>query len=67
MSSVLPWSNASNGNDGFYSGVLAHTDYELSPWWRVDLLSPYCVTSVYFMNRGDATTEECEFITLSST
>ncbi|KAL3064838.1 hypothetical protein OYC64_000963 [Pagothenia borchgrevinki] len=53
-----PFSSASNAIDGnrnnhFLSGSCTHTDEESNPWWRVDLLEPYVVTSVHIYNRGD--------------
>ncbi|XP_075937241.1 uncharacterized protein LOC142937972 [Anarhichas minor] len=47
--------NAIDGNrDGIYaSGSCTHTDLETNPWWRVDLLDSYIVTSVVITNRGD--------------
>ncbi|XP_071381688.1 fucolectin-1-like [Centroberyx affinis] len=32
--------------------LCAHTNEEFNPWWRVDLLGVYAVTSVRFTNRG---------------
>ncbi|XP_033958263.1 fucolectin-1-like [Pseudochaenichthys georgianus] len=48
-------SNAIDGNrdNMFFSGSCTHTDAESNPWWRVDLLEPYVVTSVIISNRGD--------------
>nr|XP_029537549.1 uncharacterized protein LOC115142234 [Oncorhynchus nerka] len=52
------WSHASNAIDGnrdshFYHGSCTHTDSQTNPWWRVDLLDTYIVTSVTITNRGD--------------
>ncbi|XP_034001797.1 fucolectin-4-like [Trematomus bernacchii] len=52
------FSSASNAIDGnrynhFQSGSCTHTDEESNPWWRVDLLEPYVVTSIIISNRGD--------------
>ncbi|KAL3059702.1 hypothetical protein OYC64_014324 [Pagothenia borchgrevinki] len=48
-------SSAIDGNrdNKFDSGSCTHTDPESDPWWRVDLLEPYIVTSVIISNRGD--------------
>ncbi|XP_031723215.1 uncharacterized protein LOC116394327 [Anarrhichthys ocellatus] len=47
--------NAIDGNrEGIYaSGSCSHTDQETNPWWRVDLLESYIVTSVIISNRVD--------------
>ncbi|KAI4811411.1 hypothetical protein KUCAC02_014321 [Chaenocephalus aceratus] len=52
-------SNAIDGNrdNHFFSGSCSHTDKESNPWWRVDLLEPYVVTSVIISNRGDCCSE----------
>ncbi|XP_035862258.1 fucolectin-1-like [Sander lucioperca] len=42
-----------NRESGFHSGSCTHTDEESNPWWRVDLLESYIVTSVIITNRGD--------------
>ncbi|XP_032373501.1 fucolectin-5 isoform X4 [Etheostoma spectabile] len=42
-----------NRESGFHSGSCTHTDEEANPWWRVDLLESYVVTSVIVTNRGD--------------
>ncbi|XP_042345192.1 fucolectin-5-like isoform X2 [Plectropomus leopardus] len=42
-----------NRNSHFHSGSCTHTDEEHDPWWRVDLLESYIVTSVIITNRGD--------------
>nr|AEA39707.1 F-type lectin [Epinephelus coioides] len=48
-------SSAIDGNreSNFHSGSCTHTDEEYSPWWRVDLLESYIVTSVIITNRRD--------------
>ncbi|KAK9514331.1 hypothetical protein VZT92_027806 [Zoarces viviparus] len=48
-------SNAIDGNReaNFHLGSCTHTDQETNPWWRVDLLESYIVTSVTITNRGD--------------
>ncbi|XP_041963481.1 fucolectin-6-like [Alosa sapidissima] len=56
-----PWSahsDAHNAIDGnrdphFFHGSCTATDRQSYPWWRVDLLSPYIITSVVITNRGD--------------
>ncbi|KAK1880587.1 Fucolectin-4 [Dissostichus eleginoides] len=52
-------SNAIDGNreNRFHSGSCTHTVGESNPWWRVDLLEPYIVTSVIISNRGDCCSE----------
>ncbi|KAL3064842.1 hypothetical protein OYC64_000964 [Pagothenia borchgrevinki] len=52
-------SSAIDGNrdNKFHSGSCTHTDAESNPWWRVDLLEPYIVTSVIISNRGDCCSE----------
>ncbi|KAI4811419.1 hypothetical protein KUCAC02_014328 [Chaenocephalus aceratus] len=46
-----------NRDNDFHSGSCSHTDAESDPWWRVDLLEPYVVTSVTISNRGDCCPE----------
>ncbi|KAJ1158340.1 hypothetical protein NDU88_011031, partial [Pleurodeles waltl] len=52
MSSQLPDTNIGhfghamnaidgNMNSNYHQGSCSHTDREMSPWWRVDLLVPY--------------------------
>ncbi|KAF3839211.1 hypothetical protein F7725_017928 [Dissostichus mawsoni] len=52
-------SSAIDGNreNKFHSGSCSHTDAESNPWWRVDLLEPYIVTSVIISNRADCCSE----------
>jgi hypothetical protein len=46
-------------NDGNYeqnhqdAGVCSHTNYNVNPWWKVDLLQPYDIEYVKIYNRGD--------------
>nr|Q9I926.1 RecName: Full=Fucolectin-6; Flags: Precursor [Anguilla japonica]BAB03528.1 fucolectin-6 [Anguilla japonica] len=52
------FSHASNAIDGnqdsyFYHGSCTHTSGGANPWWRVDLLQEYKITSVTITNRGD--------------
>ncbi|XP_075937416.1 uncharacterized protein LOC142938089 [Anarhichas minor] len=51
--------NAIDGNrdTNFHLGSCTHTDEETNPWWRVDLLDSYIVTSVIITNRGDCCEE----------
>ncbi|XP_039662035.1 uncharacterized protein LOC120562388 isoform X1 [Perca fluviatilis] len=34
-------------------GSCTHTDYDLKPWWRLDLLKTYQINNVTITNRGD--------------
>ncbi|XP_034001616.1 fucolectin-4-like [Trematomus bernacchii] len=54
--------NAIDGNNDnkFDSGSCTHTDAESNPWWRVDLLEPYIVTSVIISNRGDCCSDRLQ-------
>ncbi|XP_053183284.1 fucolectin-2-like [Scomber japonicus] len=47
--------NAIDGNRDarFTSGSCTHTAQMTNPWWRVDLLENYMVTTVIITNRGD--------------
>eukprot|EP00064_Thunnus_orientalis_P022813 superscaffoldBa00008039_g23033 len=47
--------NAIDGNreSHFPAGSCSHTIAQTNPWWRVDLLESYVVTSVIVTNRGD--------------
>ncbi|KAG9345090.1 hypothetical protein JZ751_009631 [Albula glossodonta] len=51
--------NAIDGNrKGHYlSGSCTHTNAQADPWWRVDLLRKYKVTSVTVTNREDCCAE----------
>ncbi|XP_054478167.1 pentraxin fusion protein-like [Anoplopoma fimbria] len=42
-----------NSNSDFHAGSCTHTDEQTNPWWRVDLLESYIVTSVIITNRED--------------
>ncbi|XP_027141984.1 fucolectin-7 [Larimichthys crocea] len=46
-------SNAIDGNrdSNFHAGSCTHTAAQTNPWWRVDLLEPYIVTSIIITNR----------------
>ncbi|XP_042279125.1 fucolectin-7-like [Thunnus maccoyii] len=56
-----PWyvfgaaSNAIDGNreSDYMAGSCSHTIPQTNPWWRVDLMESYVVTSVIITNRGD--------------
>ncbi|TDH11324.1 hypothetical protein EPR50_G00059790 [Perca flavescens] len=47
--------NAIDGNreSDYWAGSCTHTDVQTNPWWRVDLLESYIVTSIIITNRGD--------------
>ncbi|XP_056381042.1 uncharacterized protein LOC130276137 [Hyla sarda] len=51
--------NAIDGSPGtiYLSGHCSHTDLEIEPWWRVDLMHVYNVTKVKIANRGDCCQE----------
>ncbi|XP_034089821.1 fucolectin-5-like [Gymnodraco acuticeps] len=49
-----------NRDNHFHSGSCSHTDAESNPWWRVDLLEPYVVTSVIISNRLDCCSERLD-------
>ncbi|XP_029927572.1 fucolectin-1-like [Myripristis murdjan] len=61
-----PWtgySAASNAIDGnrqsqFMAGSCSTTEYQTNPWWRVDLLDSYIITSIIITVRGDCCAEE---------
>jgi len=47
--------SASYANDGYYSFMLpfaAQTQYQVNPWWRVNLEHVYCVWAVNILNAG---------------
>ncbi|XP_003450306.1 fucolectin-4 [Oreochromis niloticus] len=52
-------SNAIDGNreSRFDHGSCSHTATETNPWWRVDLLESYIITSMSITNRGDCCDE----------
>ncbi|XP_035276816.1 fucolectin-7-like isoform X1 [Anguilla anguilla] len=55
---LAAFSHASNAIDGnrdsyFFHGSCTHTSGGANPWWRVDLLQVYTITSVTITNRGD--------------
>ncbi|XP_063735002.1 pentraxin fusion protein-like [Eleginops maclovinus] len=43
-----------NRDSNYYSGSCTATTEMTNPWWRVDLLESYIITSIIFTNRGDA-------------
>ncbi|XP_028436274.1 fucolectin-1-like [Perca flavescens] len=47
--------NAIDGNheSDYYAGSCTRTDEQTNPWWRVDLLESYIVTSIIITNRRD--------------
>ncbi|KAL6462423.1 hypothetical protein MHYP_G00288450 [Metynnis hypsauchen] len=56
------FSHAYNGIDGntesnYNRGSCTATEAQQNPWWRVDLLGDYTVTSVTIYNRGDCCAE----------
>ncbi|XP_026117591.1 fucolectin-4-like [Carassius auratus] len=60
-STYYTW-GASNAIDGIrYAPVPAstcsHTDIELNPWWRLDLLDSYYISNVTITNRKDCCSE----------
>lgn len=42
-----------NRNSVFAADSCTHTDKQTNPWWRVDLLDSYIITSIEVTNRGD--------------
>ena len=58
VSSVFPgsWSDdpaveATGGNDGLLNGAYGfHTNWEVDPWWQVDLLSEHEISSIILYN-----------------
>uniref|UniRef100_A0A8C6TQN6 Si:ch211-215k15.4 n=1 Tax=Neogobius melanostomus TaxID=47308 RepID=A0A8C6TQN6_9GOBI len=54
-------SNAIDGNreSNYHAGSCTHTIItQTNPWWRVDLLEHYIVTSITITNRGDCCAEK---------
>ncbi|XP_070767436.1 uncharacterized protein [Enoplosus armatus] len=51
--------NAIDGNrdSAFHSGSCTHSAETTNPWWRVDLLEPYVITSISITNRADCCPE----------
>ncbi|XP_041650223.1 fucolectin-1-like [Cheilinus undulatus] len=59
------YSMAGNAIDGnrdhdLNSGSCTHTLSQTNPWWRVDLLDSYIVTSLIITNRGDSAAERLD-------
>ncbi|XP_055020154.1 fucolectin-like isoform X2 [Boleophthalmus pectinirostris] len=59
------YSAASNAIDGnresdYNAGSCAVTKTQTNPWWRVDLLETYIVTSITITNRGDCCPERLD-------
>ncbi|XP_067456703.1 fucolectin-1-like [Thunnus thynnus] len=54
--------NAIDGNreSSFSAGSCSHTMEQPNPWWRVDLLESYIVTSVIITNRGDCCADKID-------
>ncbi|KAL2084800.1 hypothetical protein ACEWY4_020318 [Coilia grayii] len=52
--------NAIDGNhdSAYFHGSCSHTEEQTNPWWRVDLLKEYIITSVVITNRGDCCSEK---------
>uniref|UniRef100_A0A667XKE0 Fucolectin tachylectin-4 pentraxin-1 domain-containing protein n=1 Tax=Myripristis murdjan TaxID=586833 RepID=A0A667XKE0_9TELE len=61
-----PWTGYSaashtiDGNRGsqFIAGSCSTTEYQTNPWWRVDLLDSYIITSIIITVRGDCCADE---------
>ncbi|XP_026040496.1 uncharacterized protein LOC113032058, partial [Astatotilapia calliptera] len=51
--------NAIDGNhaSNYNQGSCAHTNNDLNPWWRLDLLKPYKINTVTITNRQDCCPE----------
>ncbi|KAM9310222.1 uncharacterized protein KZ484_026155 [Pholidichthys leucotaenia] len=46
-----------NRNTNFHDASCTHTNQDTNPWWRVDLLESYIVTSITIFNREDCCSE----------
>ncbi|KAL0964921.1 hypothetical protein UPYG_G00274480 [Umbra pygmaea] len=46
-----------NRNANYDLGSCTATDWQADPWWRVDLLDVYTVTTINIINRGDCCPE----------
>ncbi|KAI1885642.1 hypothetical protein AGOR_G00205930 [Albula goreensis] len=46
-----------NREGNYDEGSCSHTEMETNPWWRVDLLGVYRVSSIVITNRGDSLSE----------
>uniref|UniRef100_A0A8P4G2N9 F5/8 type C domain-containing protein n=1 Tax=Dicentrarchus labrax TaxID=13489 RepID=A0A8P4G2N9_DICLA len=65
QSSVNESGTANNAIDGnrdynYPAGSCTQTAEQTNPWWRVDLLEPYIVTSIIITNRGDCCAERID-------
>ncbi|XP_026104102.1 fucolectin-like [Carassius auratus] len=63
QSSIYSTWGASNAIDGIRyapgpGSTCSHTDNELSPWWRLDLLDSYHIYNVTITNRNDCCSEQ---------
>ncbi|XP_041842997.1 fucolectin-7-like [Melanotaenia boesemani] len=47
-----------NRESNFKAGSCSHTAEGNNPWWRVDLLDSYIITSIIITNRGDCCHEQ---------
>uniref|UniRef100_A0A3Q4H7B4 Fucolectin tachylectin-4 pentraxin-1 domain-containing protein n=1 Tax=Neolamprologus brichardi TaxID=32507 RepID=A0A3Q4H7B4_NEOBR len=47
-----------NRDSDLRHGSCSHTDQQTDPWWRVDLLESYIITSLTITNRGDCCHEK---------
>ncbi|XP_052458935.1 fucolectin-like [Carassius gibelio] len=61
-STYFTW-GAANAIDGIryapgFASSCSHTDNELNPWWRLDLLDSYYIYKVTVTNRGDGWLEQ---------
>ncbi|XP_026101344.1 fucolectin-5-like [Carassius auratus] len=54
QSSTYSTWGAANAIDGIkYTPSCSHTEYDLNPWWRLDLLDSYKIYNVTVTNRDD--------------
>ncbi|KAM4601256.1 uncharacterized protein ACJ7VT_021046 isoform 2-T3 [Polymixia lowei] len=49
-----------NRNSNYYAGSCTATDTSTNPWWRVDLLDTYIITSISITNRADCCPERLD-------
>ncbi|XP_063770999.1 fucolectin-like [Pseudophryne corroboree] len=51
--------NAIDGNTdpNYYHGSCFHSNNDVGPWWRVDLLDSYYISNIIITNRGDCCPE----------
>ncbi|XP_066518450.1 fucolectin-1-like [Hoplias malabaricus] len=50
---LAPFATDGNRNSNIHAMSCSYTDYYFKPWWRVDLLIEYQISSVVITNRGD--------------